>query len=400
MIKLSNPRIYESLLFIALLSGPPRLRIRDAYASLRGEIDWSVLISIIIWGLGAFWIFSKFAGHVVRKKQVKLELMQRISIVFVCFLSLSILVSSAVFLTTYRISQIIIMILFCFLWIKSFGVESSIKHLFIGYLILNISIGIATIIAPDLVFIGGNRLRGDLVANTGAVAAMGLVLLLGYPIMRKRIMYFLLLVIFVTLLLMSRTRSAYAAVFLFAFLAAVRSLKENPIRCLSRLFLLSIPIIIAFKWVPTVLEWLIRERGSIASLSLRIPLWRHVLSITFTHSPWVGLGFYATRPIMMSYNPDLGTAHSAFIEVLSGGGILSFLVFIIICTMLIFWLIKLLFMYTKDSTVFVVAGLFFTSIFIGLVSEEMVIASPTAFTFWMLVSLIPVIARNRQASAR
>jgi len=43
-----------------------------------------------------------------------------------------------------------------------------------------------------------------------------------------------------------------------------------------------------------------------------------------------------------------------------------------------------------------VVGLLSCALFIGVVSEEMIIASPTSFTFLMLISLIPVIERKER----
>jgi hypothetical protein len=56
MTKFSKPKIHETILFLAVLSGPPRLRVRDPFASLSGEIDWSVILDVIVWSLAVVWV--------------------------------------------------------------------------------------------------------------------------------------------------------------------------------------------------------------------------------------------------------------------------------------------------------------------------------------------------------
>jgi len=41
-----------AVLFLLILSGPPRMRIRDPEASLRGDVDWVVVIHLLVWGSG------------------------------------------------------------------------------------------------------------------------------------------------------------------------------------------------------------------------------------------------------------------------------------------------------------------------------------------------------------
>jgi len=115
------------------------------------------------------------------------------------------------------------------------------------------------------------------------------------------------------------------------------------------------------------------------------------MSETLEESPLLGLGFFANRATTTAYNELLGTSHSAYIEIFSGGGILSFSIFAILLVAEMFLVVKLFLLHGVNPKVFAVVSLFLTSLILGTTSEEMVIASPTSFTFWILLSLIPEI---------
>jgi hypothetical protein len=283
-------------------------------------------------------------------------------------------------------------VLFSFFWTNKFGVETTLKRLFIGYVVLDLAIAISALIAPELV-VTGDRLRGDLIANTGSISAISIIFILGYPaLVKNRITYLVILTLSIILLLLSQTRSAYVSVLLLIILAMIRYPKSNPLRGLIYLtFAIVTPIAIMFQWTPSVLSFLIRDSGSIATLSDRIPLWRFTLEEMFEQSPWVGLGFYANRAVTTEYNPRLGTSHSAFVEILSGGGFLSFAVFSLIFLPLLFLSVRLFLVHGKKPMVFSIVCILFSTVTTGLVSEEMIIASPTSFTFWILLSIIPMI---------
>jgi hypothetical protein len=179
----------------------------------------------------------------------------------------------------------------------------------------------------------------------------------------------------------------------------VRLPRSKPLRSFAYLLTLAVPVALMLQWTSTLFAWVVRDYDSVSSLNDRIPLWQYTLSETLEQSPWIGVGFYANRAITSSYNEALGTSHSAFIEVFSGGGILGFSVF---CTMVIVELIlltKLFFLHGDEPQVFVTTALFFGTILIGLTSEETVIASPTSFTFWVLLSLIPMLIRSVRVPA-
>ena len=398
--KISRPRIYETLLFIALLSGPPALRVRDPSASLLGNADWSVLLNAAVWGLGAFWVFLHLGGYVLKRRSVpRFEPLHILAFLLIACLYLSTLRSLVPILTFYRVTQIPIAVLFGFFWIRRFGIDSTLKHLLAGYLTLSVAIAVAAFVAPDLVYatIGEAkpRLRGDSIADSGAVAAMGIVLLLSYPAaIRSRAILLGMLALVVTLLALAQTRVDFAIVLLFLLLALARLPRSTPLRSLLYFLLALIPVAVMLNLTPIVESYLVREESSVSTLSDRLPLWQYVVSDILERNPWTGVGLYANRVITSAFNPGLGTSHSAYIEIFSGGGIISFVVFSVMLLVELFLAIKLLLLYGGTPGVFAATNLFIATILIGTTSEQMVISSPTSFTFWIMLSLLPAIGRT------
>ena len=48
-----RPTVIAAVLFLLILTGPPRFRVRDPEASLRGDRDWVVILRVVVWELGA-----------------------------------------------------------------------------------------------------------------------------------------------------------------------------------------------------------------------------------------------------------------------------------------------------------------------------------------------------------
>jgi hypothetical protein len=395
--KLSKPRIYETLLFLAVMSGPPRLRARDEFASLSGQVDWSVLLNAAVWGLAGAWVFFHLGGYLLIRRSIpRFGPLHILAFLLVFCLYLSTFVSPALLLTFYRVSQIPIGILFGFFWLRRFGIDSTLKHLLAGYLLLSVAIGVSAIVAPELVYSNESRLRGDSIANTGAVAMMGIIILLSYPVIKSRALYVLILSPLIALLIMSQTRAAYAVMLVFILLALCRLPNSKPLRSFLYFSSLLVPVGAMLQWAPTVLDWITRAQEqyssqSIATFSDRLPLWEFTESIVMERSPWIGIGFYANRAITTEYNSDLGTSHSAYLEVFSGGGIVGVSIFSLMLLIELFLITKLFLLQGRNPVVFTTVALFFCTILIGITSEEMVVASPVSFTFWTLLSLIPIL---------
>jgi O-antigen ligase len=136
-----------------------------------------------------------------------------------------------------------------------------------------------------------------------------------------------------------------------------------------------------------------RAAESIWTLSDRLGLWTYLVDAMWTKSPLFGLGYFsASRLYGPEYNEGLGTAHSVFVEVLSGGGLVSFAVFVLVWVALLFYAVRLL-RSPLTSTSFTTLGLLLvTSSFVFIGSE--LEADPAGFTLWTLVASIPLLSQQ------
>src|SRR5437762_3557667 len=102
-----RPGFFSSMLFIALMSGPPRFRSRDQFASLTGQVDWSVMLSMAIYGIALLWLGHKVASLLLRRAGLSGVTTSHV-LAMACVLGLagSVLVSPAPLLTLYRVLQI------------------------------------------------------------------------------------------------------------------------------------------------------------------------------------------------------------------------------------------------------------------------------------------------------
>ena len=98
----------------------------------------------------------------------------------------------------------------------------------------------------------------------------------------------------------------------------------------------------------------------------------------------------------MQQNAAIGTAHNAFVELLVGGGIISFLVFLAVLAGVLIRSFALFLRRGREPEVFVSIALLSTTLCMGMVSEEMLIASPTALTFWIVLSVILELGRTQR----
>src|ERR1051325_5906599 len=64
------PNWFDSLLFLILMSGPPKFRGRDPSASLTGAIDSVVLVHLAVWALGGLWVLARVYPTMLRRGTV------------------------------------------------------------------------------------------------------------------------------------------------------------------------------------------------------------------------------------------------------------------------------------------------------------------------------------------
>ena len=388
-ISTQKPKFYEILLFLLIFSGPPRFRSRDPLSSFRGEIDWVVILNLIIWALGAIWVLKNFYIYIYKYKTLKFQSTEKLCLLFAFSLSLGIFVSQAPLLTSFRVFQIFIMSLFAYFWVRKFNLFT-IRHLIIGYIVIGVVIILASILKPELVYVPYTnklRLRGDYIANAGAIGLIGLILTLVNPPTKSKLVNLLLIIMFFYILLSSLTRTAYVGLILFFFLLLFNGDKKiYTLRWIRNILIVCLPVI--FIYHREIFEFLIREENSISTLSDRTNVWSYIIYKVWEISPFIGLGFAAERLFTFEVNTGVGTAHSSFIAVFFGGGVIGSFWYIFLLYNMLTYVLRL-FKYIKNPIAFSLISIFSSIILIGVTSEEIVMATPSGFTFYMLVSLLP-----------
>ena len=176
-----TPNWFESFLFFALMSGPPKFRARDPLASLEGSIDLVVAIQVAAWVCGALWVLARLYPTVIRRGLVpSVNFAQGIGALFIASFMISLWDSPGFLLSAFRLGQLAVMLAFAWVFTHRFGTEAYFRHLFVGVGILAIGIIAAAYLAPglvtDAIFLPGEtRLRGDYIADAGSVAVIGFI---------------------------------------------------------------------------------------------------------------------------------------------------------------------------------------------------------------------------------
>jgi O-antigen ligase len=384
-----------TLLFLLMFSGPPKFRIRDVEASLRGDVDWVVVLHILVWGLAGAWVLF----HIGKRGRAKLLLKrlclpQKLGLAMILCLAVSAVISKAPALSAFKIYQMAVSLLFTQLFVDQFGHVSCLKRIFWGTALLCGVIAVCAYLAPDLVWIGSDfnpdpsRLKGDLIAPTGPVSALAIILLLTGVRKIWRVRPLALLSLFLALLVFSLMRTAYLVIIGFFVLVLIKRPNAKSLKqfaCLASALALAL---YAYQCLPSLSQY--RQPQDVANLGDRIGLWSYLSNITVTQSPWLGLGYYsASRVYGPQYNPGLGSAHSMFFEILIGGGVLTFALFMALCIMLSVYAAYLLYR-NRDRLSFAVATLFFASIIFGSMGDE-IDSGPVAMCFWYSASALPLL---------
>jgi len=382
-----------TLLFLLMFSGPPKFRIRDAEASLRGDVDWVVVLHILVWGMAGAWVLF----HIEKRGRAKLllkrlRLPQKLGLAMILCLTVSAVISKAPALSAFKIYQMAVSLLFMQLFVDQFGHTSCLKRIFWGTALLCGVIAVCAYLAPDLVWIGSDfnpdpsRLKGDLIAPTGPVSALAIILLLTGVRKIWRVLPLALLGVFLGLLVFSLMRTAYLVILGFFVVVLIKRPNAKSLRQLAYLASALALAFYAYHWLPSLSQY--RQPEDIANLGDRIGLWRYLSNVTLTQSPLLGLGYYsASRVYGPQYNPGLGNAHSMFFEILLGGGALSFALFAALCVLLCVYCTYLLFK-SRDRFSFAIACLFFASLIFGSMGDE-IDSGPVAMCFWFSATVLP-----------
>jgi len=182
---LPKPTWWDSFLFLALMSGPPKFRDRDLMASLQGSVDAVVLLHIGVWLCGGLWVLGRLFPATTRRGVLPAgNVALVIAALFIGSLTLSLFDSPGVLLTAFIVGQFAVMLSFTWVFTHRFGAWASLRLMFIGAATLAVTIVALVFVAPGMVIYGDNiilgvtRISGELIADTGSLAVIGLVLCL------------------------------------------------------------------------------------------------------------------------------------------------------------------------------------------------------------------------------
>jgi O-antigen ligase len=399
-----GPSWFDSVLFLTLMSGPPKFRGRDPLASLAGAIDWVVLIHIAVWTCGGLWVLARLYPAVLRRGIVPaVNPAQALGALFIAALMPSMPESPGLLLTAFTLGQFAVMLSFIWVFTHRFGTSACLRHLFIGVSLLALAVVAALALSPELVtrnigdtgtVIGQTRFEGGALADLGNVAIIGLVLCLSsVPPLRGPI-FWGASSLFAGLLVASRTRSAYIALLAFLVIGFTQGRGLRVRQLIVPLVVFAFGVFVMDAMTSTT-EFLVRDTASISTMSDRIPLWQHLTSTEMREAPLTGLGYYAaSRVYAPEYNPGLGNAHSAFFEVLVGGGILGVAVYLVLGGSLVWFAVRLLALASGRPSAVAAAGLLSVALLSGITQVEAIHAGPLGFAFWSLTALLPGLLRE------
>lgn len=392
-----RPDFLTEILFLLLLSGPPMFRARSPLATIRGKIDIVVIFQLLVWGLAGIWVLRPLAGRLLRHGQrVHLQLPQKLGLALVLCLGLSALVSPAPAFTIFKVYEMAVSLLFGFFFVNRYGVEFCLNRLLLAYTILCVGAVVLAFLAPNVLFYGRNhsgifRLRGDLYVPIGALAVFAIALLFANPPAVPKPIFVMMFGLFSTLLILSETRTAYVAVFVFIALAIVR----RPKIAMLRGFLYMIPLayltLFLAGLMPDVRQWIVRDPRTITDFGGRLELWTFLWNQTIAKSPLIGLGYAsAGRVLSLDFESNLGNAHSAFVGVLVGGGILSIsFLMLLVCALVVYALV--LFCRNNDRVSFSASSLLPLVLVMASGGWGYFDSGLIALTFWCLAAMLPLL---------
>jgi O-antigen ligase len=399
------PNWFDSLLFVVLMSGPPKFRGRDPTASLTGTIDVVVLMHLAVWTCGGLWVLARLYPTVLRRGIVPaINPAQALGALFIAALTLSAWESPGLLLTAFTLGQFAVMLSFVWVFTHRFGTSACLRHLFLGVSVLAVAIVASLVFSPELVagaraidtgiVLGQTRIVGNNLTDVGSVAVIGLVFCLSSVPPLRAPVFWSALSLFGGLLVASRTRSADLAVLAFLVIGLTQGRGLRVRQLIVPLFVFAFGVFVMDAMTSTT-AFLVKDPESVRTMSDRIPLWQYLTDIVMRESPLTGLGYFAaTRVYAPQYNPGLGNAHSVFFEVLVGGGILGAALYLVLCGALLWLAVRLLAVAGGRPSAVASAGLLAVALLSGITQIEAIHAGPLGFAFWSTTALIPGLLRE------
>jgi O-antigen ligase len=399
------PNWFDSLLFLVLMSGPPKFRGRDPSASLTGTIDLVVLVHLAVWTCGGLWVLARLYPTVVRRGMLPaINSVQAVGALFIAALMLSMPESPGFLLTAFTLGQFAVMLSFLWIFTYRFGTSACLRHLFIGVSVLAVVTVAALVVSPELVagvtaidagiVLGQTRVVGNSLTDVGSVAVIGLVLCLSSVPPLRASVFWGALSLFGGLLVASRTRSAELAVLAFLVIGFMQGRGLRVRQLIVPLFVLAFGVFVMDAMTSTT-AFLVKDPESARTMSDRIPLWQYLTNIVMREAPLTGLGYFAaSRVYAPQYNPGLGNAHSVFFEVLMGGGILGAALYLVLCGSLVWSALRLLAVASGRPSTVAATGLLAVVLLSGITQVEGIHPGPLGFAFWSMTALIPGLLRE------
>lgn len=399
-----RPTFTAAALFLLILSGPPRLRIRDPEASLRGDVDWVVTLHAVVWGLAGLWVLCQMGKRFQAKRPLlRVRLPQILGLSMILLLGASTFVSDAPALTGFKVYQMLVSLLFTQIFAERFGIWTSLKTMLWGNALLCLAIAVCAVLMPGEVWLptefnpDPSRLFGDLVAPTGVVSVLAIILLLTTTRRIGKILPLSLLVCCASLLVLSLMRTAYIILLVFVGLVLLRRPNTKALRYFAYFLCLVLVLMYAWGSLPNINHY--RDPETAWNLGDRVGLWQYLTRVTLNQSPWLGLGYYsASRIHGPEYNPGLGTAHSMFFEVLAGGGVVSFALLVALCISLTSSAVRLL-LARRDRLSFALSTLFLACLLFGVMGDPLH-SGPVAMGFWGTAASLPLLRSSMQQPQR
>jgi O-Antigen ligase len=387
---------FLTMLFLLLFSGPPKFRIRDAEASVYGELDPVAILQVVVWLVAGAWVARElWLSHKGKRPPLLFTKVHKLSALLIALLAASAFTSLAAPLTLFKTYQVAIEFLFCLMFIQWHGIEKFLDLLLAGDLLLCALIGTLVVVAPSFVFAetetGAIRLEARQIYEASIVGGLAFILLL----CRKRRIagFWFWLSLSGFLLIAALTRSAWIAV---ASVLALAAWFRPTLPRIKVVYLICAAAVLAFLLGATSELNRVRDPSTVYDLSDRVGLWTYMTDAVLERSPAMGLGYVAgPRVLGPEYNPALAAGHSMFFEVFIGGGFVSLSVFLVLIAALALHAWRLLRKH-GDPTQFTVAALFVAIVVLGLVTGELD-STPFSFTFWGMATALPLLAAPETA---
>jgi len=396
-------------------------------ASIHGELDVAVLIQILVWTIAGFWIVIRLLRREPDGRLAAavphLGMAHLLGILLAFLLALSAVNSPAPAVSLFRAFQLGVACVFSAVFVSRYGSVRAHGLLYCGLTLVMWLVYATFFLDPNLVLRSGRYfgIRGDAVAPA-APLALSLVMLtliegrLGIvsrvvsgvhegrcaAVIRVRWVRCLVarlvsvtlhprvvMVAALALLVLARSRTGFIALGLCMVIALRTLLRRQSLAWRFVVPLLALLVVGGFAvgW-EVVAGWFVRNPEQLSRLSARIPLWTGLVMGFLRDAPFLGYGFVAgTRVAAIDIVSALGNAHSSFVEVLAGSGILAAGCYLAVWILVAVAAVQGLIRGTDWDLLHVsLVGIVFL---FALTTSYAVLPSVVSFVFWLTVATWP-----------